>query len=115
MPDVFLQLPEHVRFFLQSLCLSRVLREKLLGAKRSGDLADQVMSPKYELKCPEKLALNQSIDSCCVCCGYFLVEQSTSPTSESVSHVSSIVRLQSLYIFLFDMPGKSTCDVSFNK
>jgi len=62
MPDVLLQHPEHVRFFLQSLWLSYVLREKLLGTKRSGDLADQVMSPKYELKCPEKLALKQSID-----------------------------------------------------
>jgi hypothetical protein len=62
MLDVLLQLPKHVRFFLHSLWLSHILREKLLGAKRSGDLADQVMSPKHELKCPEKLAFKQSID-----------------------------------------------------
>jgi len=62
MPDVLLQLPNMWGFFLHSLWLSHILREKFLGAKSSGDLADQVMSPKYELKCPEKLALKQSID-----------------------------------------------------
>ena len=51
---------------------------------------------------------------CCVCYDSFLVEKSAS-SSVSVSHVSSIVRLQSLYICLFDMPGKSTCDVICNK
>jgi hypothetical protein len=61
MSDVLLQLPKDV-VFLHSLWLSRILRGKLLGAKRSGDLADQVISPKHELEFPEKLALKQCID-----------------------------------------------------
>lgn len=65
MPDVLLQLLKHV-IFLHSLWLSRILREKLLGAKRSGYLTEQVMSQKHELKCPEKLALSQVIHMLCM-------------------------------------------------
>ena len=107
MPDVLLQLPKHVMFFTLSLAFMhsqrKVVRSK--EVRRSSWPGDVTKTWTEVYRKIDSQTIYWS--TCSVCYGSFLVERSTPSTSESVSHISSIVRLQSLYISSLTCQGRA--------